>query len=287
MRKEEKIFAICNDLHVVNIQSFKGFTSKYIFKMIIAMHHFVHFLCFIMSICHPIIVNGYECIYTQCLFLNDVISVLNDFGFGVDFEFGLNSINNMKPGEGYQIKLENSTDFSFPYIETGQFYIEDLSITSNFQNPINTGKNMTLGILANSWPEQLMLGDEIIITDQNNLIVGKSHYRDEITAITIWGDDPLTNEKEGLYINEPFYIKIWHKGENILKNLNILTWIEGNNIYTDNGISVANKIILQQENISEKKLIKIINVLGKETNQKGFNIDIYDDGSVEKKYIIK
>ena len=35
------------------------------------------------------------------------------------------------------------------------------------------------------------------------------------------------------------------------------------------------------------KLIKVIDILGKDTNQKGFNIEIYDNGSVEKKYVIE
>ena len=35
---------------------------------------------------------------------------------------------------------------------------------------------------------------------------------------------------------------------------------------------------------NNKSLIKRINILGRDTNQKGFNIEIYDDGSVEKKY---
>ena len=34
----------------------------------------------------------FDGIYTQSQFLNDVISVLNDFGFGFGFEIGLNSM---------------------------------------------------------------------------------------------------------------------------------------------------------------------------------------------------
>ena len=38
---------------------------------------------------------------------------------------------------------------------------------------------------------------------------------------------------------------------------------------------------------SYKKNIKVIDVLGRETTNKGFQLHIYDDGSVEKKYVIK
>ena len=39
--------------------------------------------------------------------------------------------------------------------------------------------------------------------------------------------------------------------------------------------------------LKRRSFTKKINVLGKDTNQKGFNIEIYDDGSVQKKYLIE
>jgi len=36
----------------------------------------------------------------------------------------------------------------------------------------------------------------------------------------------------------------------------------------------------------QKNLVKIIDILGRDTNHNGFNIHLYNDGSVEKKYII-
>jgi len=40
-------------------------------------------------------------------------------------------------------------------------------------------------------------------------------------------------------------------------------------------------------NLLQKTLIKIVDILGKETTRTGLQLEIYDDGSVEKKYIIK
>ena len=37
----------------------------------------------------------------------------------------------------------------------------------------------------------------------------------------------------------------------------------------------------------ERSLIKTIDILGRETTQKGFQLEIYDNGSVEKKYLLK
>jgi len=38
---------------------------------------------------------------------------------------------------------------------------------------------------------------------------------------------------------------------------------------------------------TNKSLLKTIDILGRETTNKGFQLHIYDDGSVEKKYVIK
>jgi len=38
--------------------------------------------------------------------------------------------------------------------------------------------------------------------------------------------------------------------------------------------------------IKTKKIIKVIDILGRVSFKKGFFIEIYDDGSVEKKYLI-
>ena len=49
----------------------------------------------------------------------------------------------------------------------------------------------------------------------------------------------------------------------------------------------SNPLELGDDIFKNKLLIKTIDILGRDTNQKGFNIEIYDDGSVQKKYVIE
>ena len=44
---------------------------------------------------------------------------------------------------------------------------------------------------------------------------------------------------------------------------------------------------LEDKMLQEKKLLKIVDILGRETTNKGIQLEIYDDGSVEKKYVIE
>ncbi len=48
---------------------------------------------------------------------------------------------------------------------------------------------------------------------------------------------------------------------------------------------ISNLNVIELSN--NKSLIKRIDILGRDKNQKGFKIEIYDDGSVEKKYVIE
>ena len=50
-------------------------------------------------------------------------------------------------------------------------------------------------------------------------------------------------------------------------------------------INISNLNIIELS--QNKSLLKKIDILGRETTKKGFQLHIYDDGSVEKKYLIK
>ena len=52
-------------------------------------------------------------------------------------------------------------------------------------------------------------------------------------------------------------------------------------------MSISEQSFIEEVNNRNQKLIKVIDILGRETNSKNFHIEIYDDGSVEKKYMIE
>ena len=201
-------------------------------------------------------------------------------------EYNLNSIGDMLPGKGYQVKTTNDIIFVYPALESGRFsfdnYMDFASL--KYPKPINTGNNMILAIPDDIWLDKPSVGDEIIILDQDGLIVGNDRYREEVSVITIWGDDETTIVKDGLQIGEEFSIKLLRINDNNEEYIDILSWKEGSGLYSINGISIAGT--LSQNTVQEKQIIKINDVLGRETTSKGFQLHIYDDGSVEKRYII-
>ncbi len=201
--------------------------------------------------------------------------------------FGLNSIGNMCSGRGYQIKMLNAVELSYPDLLNSRFNLQNKEYFSN-RKPINTGNNMILGIPESCWAIKPEINDEIIIYDNSGIIVGLGMYKDEMNAITIWGDDHLTAEKDGLYNGEKFSIRLWKNREQKMYDLNIHNFKEGSNIYSVNGISIAQTITLSE--IHSKELIKITDILGRDidiNNKEKILIYIYNDGSIEKKYFVE
>ena len=220
----------------------------------------------------------------------NLIIVKDDNGFVYWPDIQINQIEVMEPGEGYQIRVEEGVSFSYPSSINGRYgHSYDIpGYSLRFNNPQNTGNNMVIGIPEKAWAILPDINDEILIYDQNNFIVGKAKYRENFTAITIWGDDEMTNNKDGLYVGEQFVIALYKNNEDIIANFKIDYCVEGSSLYSINGISIVGSLISNQS--KEKGLVRVTDILGrniKEGTKKTTLLHIYNDGSVERKYIIE
>ena len=101
---------------------------------------------------------------------------------------------------------------------------------------------MTIGIPVEAWETTPESGDEIAAYSRNGMLVGSVTYTGEATAITVWGDDMTTDEVEGLLDGEEISFELWRKSEDKVEELKIHNWLEGNNVYSVNGIAIAGDI---------------------------------------------
>ena len=203
--------------------------------------------------------------------------------------FFINTIDFMNPGEGYQINMSDNISFSYPSpSEEGRYFNDINNYFSNFSNPINTGNNMTIGIPEGVWSEKPVLGDEILVFDNTNLLVGSDFYREEGTVITVWGDDETTFEKDGISIGENLRFYIYNSFNNLLEQIFIPSWQVGTGNYQINGISIASS--LSFDYTTEKNIVKVTDLIGREISPETINsflLFIYDDGTVYQQYILK
>ena len=158
---------------------------------------------------------------------------------------GINNINTMDAGKGYQIKVTGDETFSYPDATASNRLAAPGSLVYplvKFAKAQNTGSNMTIGIPLDSWRSLPNEGDEIAAYSQKGMLVGSVTFTGESTALTVWGDDITTDDVDGLLEGEEILFEIWRKSEDRIDELKINSWREGNNVYSINGIALAGNI---------------------------------------------
>ena len=148
---------------------------------------------------------------------------------------------------------------------------------------------MIIGLPLTSWESTPSIGDEIAAYGLGGELIGSTTFRGDHIALTVWGDDLTTDKKDGLNEGESISFKLWNSQTGVEQTLE-LRWSEGVGFYTTDGISIAGQIILGGEITSDKKLVKITDVLGREINGDEKDVMllyIYDDGSIERVFIKK
>ena len=218
----------------------------------------------------------------------DAVVIIKDEDGNVYWpEYELNSIGNMSPGEGYQIKT--STNFTFSYqdlVDERLSFTEEVNNIYFGQSQI-TGNNMTILFPFETTNSLLSENNEIAAYNQSGLLVGSTVVSNGHTVITIWGDDITTLEKDGISEGEEIAFRLWNFQTGVEKILDV-RWEEGVGVYTTDGISIVGEIINGSEIIPQRQLVKITDVLGREVNRYEKDIPllyIYDDGSIERKFI--
>ena len=158
--------------------------------------------------------------------------------------FGLNNIGNMMAGEGYQIKTDGGAMFSYPSMMGSRLGYANPVRTVHFDRPSNTGSNMVIGLPSYAWDNAPSIGDEIAVYDEIGNLVGSTTYEGGHVAITVWGDDLTTDQKEGLVEGEDLIFKLWHADIDVEETF-VVRWEEGTGSYITDGISVAGNISLE------------------------------------------
>ena len=176
----------------------------------------------------------------------DQLSIIKDEEGGVYWPmFGLNNIGDMCPAKGYQVKMMENTSFSYP--SGGRFGFSDVTLVDKtifYDSPYNTGNNMTVGLPTSAWDIMPAIGDEIAAYDESGKLIGSTTFGGENIALTVWGDDHTTSNKDGLAIGEKVTFKLWNSDMNTESTLIITKWDAGSDEYAVDGISIASNIII-------------------------------------------
>jgi hypothetical protein len=174
--------------------------------------------------------------------VQEIIIVKDELGMIYWPEWLIDAIINMSPGEGYQIKLNSPQILTFP-ANTSSFSKNLISPHRpvHFNNEINTGDNMTIGIPLSAWDTPPEPGDEIGVFNHKGRLIGAEVCGSNLTAITVWGDEIYKQSNTGSN-GEFFYFKHWSMEKDLETNYSVKTWSEGESSYKSNAIYLVNTV---------------------------------------------
>ncbi len=190
--------------------------------------------------------------------VSDIIIVKNSFGAVYWPALTINTIGDMNPGEGYQIRMYNAVSYTYPANGTIGQTAKNLTIynTSHFTEIKNTGSNMTIGIPLMAWPVLPEQGDELAVFNNNGDLLGASVFTNQAMSITIWGVNNLSTKAEGIENGETFHLMLWDNSNNSTCDIPVEAWQTGSDIYFEDAISIIDKIAAIQSDKLEFSLMQ-------------------------------
>lgn len=118
--------------------------------------------------------------------------------------------------------------------------------TSHFHYSGNTGSNATIAIPVSVNPNisgiPLVGGDEIGVFTSGGLCAGAVVWLETDAVVTVWGDNSLTPEADGLAASEQMRFRVWSSVRNTEYSLVSTSYASGNGLYSANGIYILSRL---------------------------------------------
>ncbi len=125
--------------------------------------------------------------------------------------FGINTLGNMFPTQGYYFYMNSAAQLTYPANSSMKSNFDATTPSAKYLVPAfnNTGNDATLLLSIENND-----GNEIGVYNQNNELVGSGAVYNGIAAITIWGDDESSSIIDGAQTDENLIVKILNTANN-------------------------------------------------------------------------
>ena len=165
----------------------------------------------------------------------------------------VNTIGNMEPTQGYEIKLsQNDTLIQDPAVST---LLRPTGETVVIAEPVHFDRSSIISsttatlVIYDKGLGILSENDEVGIFDMEDNLVGAVVYQNGNMGILIYGDDATTVEKDGMLNGEKYKVKVWYTA--LDKEVEVdLRYVEGDEFYSVNTIDYA-EIISPETSINQ------------------------------------
>lgn len=151
---------------------------------------------------------------------NSLILVKNSAGGVYSPVFAINTLGNMLPGQGYFYYLNSSAALTYPansFFKTA--FVSEITPQALHLSPkaTSTGNDATLFVECGKIED----AHEIGVYNLKNELIGAGAINNGIAAITIWGDNEISDEIDGALLNEPLTLKLFDIANSSLKDISL------------------------------------------------------------------
>ncbi len=173
---------------------------------------------------------------------SDIFIVKNGAGDVYWPAFNVNSIGNMTPGEGYQIRMYNEVDFNFPSNDLTLSLARLAEDNNSVEATFVTANNMTIGIPLDAWSSLPEEGTEVAILNDKGEVVGLSTFNLDHLVISVFGTDDYKTT-----IDEEETYQIALMNSNGFRILDEVKYSIGEAVYKTDDVQLLERIGLNTE----------------------------------------
>ncbi|MBN1348038.1 choice-of-anchor D domain-containing protein [candidate division KSB1 bacterium] len=171
-------------------------------------------------------------------------------------QYHINTIGQMLPGQGYEVYLTAAASLVYPLGSQFKTTEESNGIV-NVRNPVpqhfkfasKTGENAVVVLPQECQPRYsdgnpLETGDEIAVISPDGRCCGAIRWQQTSAALTVWGDNPLTEIADGFQANDAYEFRLWRKSTDCEYPVQIRFQPDAPQTYQRNGFSVLSEFIV-------------------------------------------
>lgn len=171
---------------------------------------------------------------------------------------GVQTLLSLTPGESYMVKFSSPSTLSYPPLSSKSTppvkgYPNPV-VCDMWESPVNTG-NTHIMAFSDDASQVIENGDFVGVFDINDRCVGLTEFSDTATLmITVYGDDPTTPEKDGLFYDEAFVVKVYNPTSNEIKEL-LMEYEQNMDVaYREDGLTLITKTTVATTGIGSLNL---------------------------------
>ncbi|MFH0766437.1 MAG: T9SS type A sorting domain-containing protein, partial [Calditrichota bacterium] len=176
--------------------------------------------------------------------VDHLVLAKNEVGqFYRPYEFDFCNMIPLSPSRGYQVLVDANVALTYPEAEQGDFFQDraERRSTCPWTTPI-TDVNLSL-LVKSIGGYAASAEDAVVAFNQSGQVVGLGNIdpnQASLCGLAIWGDDPTTEEKDGLQPGEAFELKLWDNRAQAEIPLKLEQVISGTGlVYEPDGFSVV------------------------------------------------